>query len=263
MKDFKVPMAYMDLIDKKHIYPADANIHLNYYCPGCSGIVRKRDSILGNAHFYHLNQDKRCSLESIKHKLYKKVILQYKKFLTPTNELLVFDKVEEEKNLLDFRPDIIGYVGKTMYIIEVVNTSDIVDYKLSKIKNSNTNCFSIYAIQENYLDIISHVLDETNYKRLIYNNQIHELDELKKELQSKIDFYDKEADFYYNIKLPQIEKNESIINKEVKDIFNKYKFFYYEKQCKNGCYLFTHKYYRDIVLFYDFEEKKINLVYNK
>jgi len=292
MTDFKIPLAYIDLVDKKHIYPTSASHHIDYFCPGCYSIVRKRDSTLGNPHFYHINSDKKCSLESVRHKLYKRVILQHKKFLTPNNELLIFDKVEEEKNLLDFRPDIIGYIGKKMYIIEIVNTSAISDSKYNKIKKSNTDCFNILAVHENYLDIISHVLDETNYKKLIYNNQIQELEELKEYLKNAIAKYEIEieelkeskenaiAEYkieieelkenleneiaeYKNVKIPAIQDVNKLVSEKFKEIIESNFAMNFSCICSNGWHLYRNPYYDDFVIFFNPEKKRMTLKFNK
>jgi hypothetical protein len=255
-KEFKVPLAYIDLASKLIIYPDDAEQGIDYYCPGCNDIVRRRESTWNNLHFYHLNLDKKCNLESVRHKLYKKALLETMQFLTPCGTLLNFDKVEEEKNLHDFRPDIIGYIDNKKYIIEVVKTSDISESKLIKIKKANVVCFSINAVYDNYHDIINHIYNTTYYKRSIYTSQIKELDRLENILKQKIEYYE-------SFVMPAIDKNEDIINKRVKDIISKNIQLYYKKDCINGSHLYVSNYNSKLVAFFNPEKQTITFKINQ
>jgi len=259
-KEFKVPLAYIDLASKEIIYPDHAEQGIDYYCPGCNDIVRRRESTWNNLHFYHLNLDKKCNLESVRHKLYKKAFLETKQFLTPCGTLLNFDKVEEEKNLHDFRPDIIGYIDNKKYIIEVVKTSDISESKLIKIKKANVVCFSINAVYDNYHAITNHIINTTYYKRSIYTSQIKELDRLENILKQKIEYYE-------SFVMPAIHKNEALIrervNERVKYIIEHNYAMSYRKTCTNGWQLFTTPYNSKFVVFFNPEKQTMTFKLNR
>lgn len=256
LKTLLIPIAYDNLITQNFIDPHLAISQTDYYCPGCYGKVRLRDGAKKIKHFYHLNEDKKCSLESIKHKLYKKAIVETKRFLTPCNTLLIFDKVEEEKNIFDYRPDIIGYIDDKQYIIEVVNTSDITYEKLLKIKKSKTVCFSIDTVYENYNVILRHITEFTAYKKPIYTNQIKELDKLKIQ-------YQQEIKYLQDIKIPAIEKNDELIKLKVKEIIERNFVMEFTKVCTNGWHLYRNQYREDLVMFQNPETKRITLKINK
>jgi hypothetical protein len=259
-KEFKVPLAYIDLVSKEIIYPDGAEQGIDYYCPGCNTIVRRRESTWNNLHFYHLNLEKRCSLESIRHKLYKKAIIETKQFLTPCGTLLNFDKVEEEKNLHDFRPDVIGDISNKKYIIEVIKTSDISESKLIKIKKSNTVCFSIDAIYDDYNEIINHVTKDKDFKQAVYTSQIKELDRLKYILEQKIKYYE-------SFVLPSIKENEAriikTVDQRIKSIIENNYAMEYKKTCSNGWELYANSYNAKFVVFFNPEKQIMTFKLNR
>jgi hypothetical protein len=251
-----IPIAYDNLIDKNLIDTDKASSKIDYYCIGCNDILRLRSGEKKIHHFYHLNQDRRCSLESIKHKLYKKAIIENKQFLTPCGKLLIFDKVEEEKNIFDYRPDIIGYINNKMYIIEIVNTSDITESKLLKIKKSNTVCFSIYSYCNNYQEIIDHIIHKTEFKKYIYTNQIKELDKLKNSLE-------KEIKYYQEITQPDWRKFNNEVNEKFMDLIKRNCVMNYVKTCSNGSHYYRNEYNNDFVIFLDLKKGKLKILINK
>lgn len=256
LKTLLIPIAYDNLITQNFIDPNLAISQTDYYCPGCYSKVRLRDGAKKIKHFYHVNEDKKCSLESIKHKLYKKAIVETRRFLTPCNTLLIFDKVEEEKNIFDYRPDIIGYIEDKQYIIEVVNTSHITDEKLLKIKKSNTICFSIDTVFEDYDRILYHVTKDIGFKKPINTSQIKELDKLKIR-------YEEEIKNLQDIKIPAIEKNNELVNKKFEEMVKRNFIMQFKKVCTNGWHLYTNPYNQDFVIFHNIDSGKITLKLNK
>lgn len=254
-KDLKVPIAYIDLISKQIIEPQKSTEKTDYFCPGCSNIVRLRESILHNLHFYHL-VDSNCSYESILHKLYKKVIYESKKFMAPDGTLIIFDRVELEKNIFNYRPDVIGYIENEAYLIEVIKTNGVSETKLNKIKQSNMPCFSINCVYDKYNDIVNHVVESKYHKEFIYTSQIEELD-------IEIEQYKTEKEYYENVKVPAIENINELLNQKFKQIVQNNFAMNFKTVCSNGSHLYTNPYFYDFVIFFNPEKKIMTLKFNK
>lgn len=254
MKDFKLPVAYNNLEEPTLVLPKEAFAKVDYYCPNCFSVVRLRESVLNNLHFFHLNIKGKCSLESLKHKLYKDFILGNKKFLTPDGNLLEFDYVEIEKKFYDIIPDIIGYIGNDVYLIEIVNKSNISEIKYEKIKKSNSICYKVYTNYDTPDLIYWHLFESTIYKEIVYNKQIKELEEKEKELEEKEKELEDLIKEYYK-KFEQIENN--FINK-----FNYKLNFSFKKKCNNG-YDWYLSYDRTISVFIHPETLHLNIKIKK
>ena len=167
----KIPFALMDgrLID---VTQADKKI--DYSCPDCNAVLRKRGGNIVTDHFYHYTPSD-CSGESVIHKAYKQAILECKELCYRDYKgdikTLKFDRVELEKgfNSGSLIIDAVGYIDKEMYFIEFANTHYIDARKKKKIQAANIFCIEI-STNKNYKyfdEIIDYLMNDLPFKNVI------------------------------------------------------------------------------------------------
>jgi hypothetical protein len=180
-KTFKVPFAFNE--DGTVIDIQTAEKQTIYKC-SCGSDVKLRGGMVISDHFYHIN-DSECSLESSIHKAYKSVIQMTKRIKLPFpingKDTLVFDRIELEKQIDDFIPDAIGYIGLDRYLIEFAKTSYIGERKLAKIKKSNLFCIEVSIIEtvKTIEEIDNHIVNERYYKDIVHISEYREMTEMK------------------------------------------------------------------------------------
>lgn len=265
MKTFKVPFAfdeYRNIVDIHSAVKGKA-----YYC-NCGSEVKLRGGDVVSDHFYHTSEVQ-CSLESAIHKAYKSVFYSLKKIKLPypvnNTDVLVFDKVELEKQINDYRPDAIGYIGEEKYLIEFAKTSFIDKRKEQKIKRSNLFCIEI-EIDETVIsiaDITDHLINQKYFKRNIhipeykgivelrskftvaYNKIKNKLEETKRLLLNKtseLDNLKEELNNLYFLK-KRLNETEILLNDKTKEldyISNELKnlFLFYTADSRTGVKLY-------------------------
>lgn len=181
MDNFKVPFAYDE---HGNIVDTKSAIKGNVYTCNCEGEVKLRGGEVVSNHFYHIGESK-CSYESAIHKAYKDVFQKVKSIKLPYKingkDFLKFDKVEVEKQIDNYIPDAIGYIGSDMYLIEFAKTSYIGERKLKKIKKSNLLCIEVDIILnvKSIDHIKSHLLNDKMYKHIIHIPQYKEMAEMR------------------------------------------------------------------------------------
>lgn len=188
----KIPFAIREgrLID---VTQADKKI--DYSCPDCSSVLRKRGGDIVTDHFYHYTPSE-CTGESVIHKAYKQALLECKKLCYRDYQgsirILKFDKVELEKgfNGGSIIVDAVGYINNIMYFIEFANTHFIDKRKKKKIEKSNIFCIEIIIPRDiKTFDKIKNFLSDNAYNRSVIHNPksatiISENAELKKQIKS-------------------------------------------------------------------------------
>ena len=181
MDKFKVPFAYDEFGDIVDIQSA---IKGSVYTCNCGGEVKLRGGNIVSDHFYHISESK-CSYESAIHKAYKDVFQKVKGIKLPYKvngqDFLKFDKVEVEKQIDNYIPDAIGYIGCDMYLIEFAKTSYIGERKLKKIKKSNLLCIEVdIIVNVKSIDHIKdHLVKDRMYKHIIHIPEYKEMAEMR------------------------------------------------------------------------------------
>ena len=266
MKTFKIPFALdgnNDVVDIRRAIKTET-----YKCT-CGSDVKMRGGEKVSNHFYHL-VDKECSLESSIHKAYKFILQKVKAIKLPYVvdgvDTLVFDRVELEKQIGDFIPDAIGYIGETKYLIEFAKTSYIGERKENKIKKCNLFCIEIPIMTEYvcFEQIENHLLNETYYKEIInipeyedvkilrakfaneYRKLLHENMELKSEIeQQKKKSKDKRILSEMLAEAKSLQEKEEILNEShqtiINDLLNVGFSLYHKTDCSNGAKMYVYQ----------------------
>lgn len=202
----------------------------NCTCSSCwSPLVAKLGDF--NIHHFAHYDETSCggSLESDLHKFAKELILKEKTIKLPSykdkihkinidEKEIVFEKVDLEKQIHDFKPDIVWYYKNSLLLIEIAVTHFIGDAKYKKIKESQISCIEIdLSKSKDYIfdleKLKNIILHDISNKTWIYSY-------LAEELKNKflID---------YSIKVQESEqkkkKAEEELNQEIKKIQEKYK----------------------------------------
>ena len=234
IKTYKIPFAFDKDNNVVDIHNAVKGII--YYC-NCGAEVKLRGGEIKSDHFYHITESQ-CSLESSIHKAYKSVFYSLKKIKLPylinDTDLLIFDRVELEKQIDDYIPDAIGYIGDKKYLIEFAKTSYIGERKEQKTKKSNLFCIEIDIIKtvQSLAEIEYHLVNDTGYKDIIHVPEYKEMQELRSKFTTgyrKLQEENKE-----NKRLLQrltIERDN--LQDELKDLC-----LFYITDCKNGAKLY-------------------------
>lgn len=216
----KIPFALQEgrLID---VTQADKKI--DYSCPDCSSVLRKRGGDIVTDHFYHFTPSE-CTGESVIHKAYKQALLECKKLCYRDYQgsirILKFDKVELEKgfNGGSIIVDAVGYIDKEMYFIEFANTHYIDERKRKKIEKSNIFCIEINIPRDiKTFDKIKHFLSDNAYNRKVIHNPksatiVSENIELKKKIVT------------LNENINHLKDVIKAKNKEIRDLNNELKY---------------------------------------
>lgn len=243
MKTFKIPFAF----DKegKLFDIQTAKKGVVYYC-NCGAELKIRGGDIMSDHFYHTSESV-CSLESSIHKAYKSVFSSIKSIKLPYAingvNILTFDSVVLEKQIDDFIPDAIGYIGDDQYLIEFAKTSFIGDRKKEKIKKSNLFCIEISIIKTvtSMSDIENHLLNNKYYKDVIHIPEYQEMKELREKF--KFEYLKLQAKHRDEIKELYDKLHEK--NNEIEDLKDKEYLFkdfslFYKADCKNGAKMYKH-----------------------
>ena len=213
----KIPFAIREgrLID---VTQADKKI--DYSCPDCSSVLRKRGGDIVTDHFYHYTPSE-CTGESVIHKAYKQALLECKKLCYRDYQgsirILKFDRVELEKgfNGGSIIVDAVGYINNIMHFVEFANTHYIDNRKRKKIEKSNIFCIEISIPRDiKTFDKIKHFLSDNAYNRDVIHNPksatiVSENDELKKKIKSYIDDISKYKTTLKKCRHDLIELNKS------------------------------------------------------
>lgn len=243
MKTFKIPFAFDKegkLFDVK-----SAKKGVVYYC-NCGADVKLRGGDIMSDHFYHVSESE-CSLESSIHKAYKSVFSCIKTIKLPYDinglNTLTFDKIELEKQIDDYIPDAIGYIGEDKYLIEFAKTSYIGDRKKEKIVKSNLFCIEVSIIKTVACtdDIENHLKNEKYYKDVIHIPEYQEMKELREKFKSE----------YLKLKAKHRDEIKEVYDKlhekyhELEDLKEKEYLFkdfglFYKADCKNGAKMYKH-----------------------
>lgn len=184
MKEMKVPFAYLDgtLVDIQ-----TAKKKVPYKC-SCGSEVRLRGGDHVSDHFYHTDNSN-CSYESAIHKAYKERFQKLKKIKLPYKingkYVLEFDRVDLEKQIDDYIPDAIGYIGDTRYLIEFAKSSYIKERKKRKIKKTNLFCIEVDLTKTitSIKQIDDHIIKEGWYKHIIHIPEYWEMTELREKFK--------------------------------------------------------------------------------
>jgi len=233
-KTFKIPFAFDkdgNIIDIHNAIKGKV-----YYC-NCGSEVRLRGGDIVTDHFYHIG-DVQCNLESAIHKAYKSVFYSLKKiklpYLVDGADILIFDRVELEKQIDDYIPDAIGYIGEKKYLIEFAKTSYITERKEQKIKKSNLFCIEVDIIKtvQSLAEIEYHLVNDTGYKNIIHVPQYKEMKELR-------DKYTIEYRKLQNEKreIERLLHNKTMELDDIKEVLKDMCLFY-QIDCKNGAKLY-------------------------
>lgn len=256
MKSFKIPFAY----DNGVIVDKDSAEKGKIYKCNCGADVKLRGGEIVKDHFYHINENITCSLESAIHKAYKDVFFKSKKLRLPFEvngtEYLTFESIELEKKIDDYIPDAIGYINGKMYLVEFAKTSYIGERKENKIKKSNLFCIEIDIVKniKTINDIKNHLENECYYKHIINIPEYIEATNLRDKYEADII----KLKLYYNNKINELNKTIDELNKELTllDIkLNEFKSFknlkkelnsnnfslFYKLTCKNNAVMYERK----------------------
>lgn len=241
LKTFKIPFAF----DKegKLFDVQTAKKGVVYYC-NCGAELKIRGGDIMSDHFYHTSESI-CSLESSIHKAYKSLLSSIKSIKLPYLingvNILKFDRVVLEKQIDDFIPDAIGYIGDNQYLIEFAKTSYIGERKKEKIKKSNLFCIEISILKtvSSMSEIEDHLLNKKYYKHLIHIPEYQEMKLLREKFKSEyLKLKDKHRneikELYDNLN----EKHHQLdILKEKEYLFNDFALFYI-RDCINGAKMY-------------------------
>lgn len=249
MKSFKIPFAY----DNGVIVDKDSAIKGKVYKCNCGADVKLRGGEIVKDHFYHINENITCSLESAIHKAYKDVFFESKKLRLPFElngtEYLTFESIELEKKIDDYIPDAIGYINGKMYLVEFAKSSYIGERKENKIKKSNLFCIEIDIVKHitSIQEIKNHLENESFYKHVINIPEYEELKKIKEEfINEKMKIRHK-----YEIKIKELENkiyelenklnNNEIVNYLKEDLDTNNFCLFYKLTCKNDALMFERR----------------------
>lgn len=202
MNTFKIPFAFD--IDGKAFDYKSAVKGVDYFCQ-CGETVRIRGGEQIRNHFYHINETE-CNNESIIHKAYKSVFLEEKRIKTPSCDMgidgfgfmkstdLIFDSIDLEKYIFDFKPDAIGYKDGNMYLIEFAKTHYVGVIKQNKIREVNLFCIevSIRPTIKTISEIRQHIIGVEYYKKIIHIPTFPEFEEFKDKVRTHCVFLKRE-----------------------------------------------------------------------
>jgi hypothetical protein len=220
-------------MEGKLIDVTQADKKIDYSCPDCSSVLRKRGGDIVTDHFYHFTPSE-CTGESVIHKAYKQALLECKELCyrdyMGNLKCLQFDRVELEKgfNGGSIIVDAVGYINNIMHFIEFANTHYIDERKRKKIEKSDIFCIEITIPNDiKTFDRIKTFLTHSGYNRKVIHNPLTknlkaDYDELKKKIV---------------ILNENIEHLKDVIrtkNKEIRDLNNELKYLdkYVKKQDK-------------------------------
>jgi hypothetical protein len=171
----KIPFA---LMEGKLIDVTQADKKIDYSCPDCSSVLRKRGGDIVTDHFYHFTPSE-CTGESVIHKAYKQALLECKELCyrdyMGNLKCLQFDRVELEKgfNGGSIIVDAVGYINNIMHFIEFANTHYIDERKRKKIEKSNIFCIEITIPNDiKTFDRIKTFLTHSGYNRKVIHNPL-------------------------------------------------------------------------------------------
>ncbi len=153
-----------------HIDKVKNGIACNCICPSCEAPLIAVNRI-GNKRINHFKHQSKTgcnnSYETALHYLAKEIIQETKQLIVPDvyydlsslaqsyyntyqksdrrvkKSILRFDKVELEKNLSSFRPDLKCYIGNKVLLIEIAVTHFIDEYKRGKVLKNQTPLLEI------------------------------------------------------------------------------------------------------------------------
>lgn len=138
-----------------HISEADRGLICNCYCMVCNERMVAKKGVEREHHFAHASNKAACIInhETLLHQFAKRVIQDARGLVVPPDidrkiadslqisqsnpTWLILDRIEEEKQLDDIRPDLVGYTWDTQVLIEVAYSSFVDDEKLAKLEARN------------------------------------------------------------------------------------------------------------------------------
>jgi competence protein CoiA len=138
-----------------HISEAERGLICNCFCAVCNERMVAKKGEEREHHFAHESNKAACVVnhETLLHKFAKRVIQEAGGLVVPPDinrriaapfkisqnnpSWLMLDHIEEEKQLDDIRPDLIGYAGDNQVLIEVAYSSFVDSEKLAKLEARN------------------------------------------------------------------------------------------------------------------------------
>ncbi len=194
----------------------------NCICPRCAGQLIARKGSKNTHHFAHVTEECQSGFETGLHLFAKSVLEKNKKLKLPevfltysmpiryilpadnykfnsftrtiaTERYIEFDRIELEKSLGIFIPDIMLYKDNKPLIIEIKVTHAIDDIKYEKIKSSGISTLEIdlskiaddfYRFDRSQIE--DALINNTNNKFWIYNIWIEKLEQgIQKEIEKE------------------------------------------------------------------------------
>lgn len=152
-----------------HISEVARGKDCNCVCPFCRQTLIAKKGDKKTEHFSHSNENDKCdcSYESILHLGAKKILLEKKRLYCPEvilkfedkeweinkDQVVKFDRVVDEEQFKNIRPDILAYKQNKPLIVEICVTHPVDPDKISIIKENGISAIEIY-LQNNleYID---------------------------------------------------------------------------------------------------------------
>jgi competence protein CoiA len=174
-----------------HISEAERGLICNCYCMVCNERMVAKKGQEREHHFAHESNKAACIInhETLLHQFAKRVIQDALGLVVPqdsnrkiTGSLqlsqsnptwLMLDRVEEEKQLGDIRPDLIGYTLDAQVLIEIAYSSFVDNEKLAKLEARNLLALEIdlSAFDPEYFDVETTkeaILNGVDLKKWLY-----------------------------------------------------------------------------------------------
>lgn len=175
-----------------HISEVERGLACRCVCSACGHPLQARKGPKVRPYFAH-DKGSECSVETVIHNMAKKIIMDTGEIYIPATtceilnyvyydmpgQVISLSDVQEEYDMSNIRPDIIGYYNGKPLLIEVYVTHKIDDDKVLKIKDKGIAAIEINLSNIGYdtdLDKLKNlVLYETSNREWINNERLNEL----------------------------------------------------------------------------------------